>query len=146
MKTEFNVRLSTEIIFGPKKEEEIQLNYSSYVIENEVVADNPTLMLLKVFITLGVQDVSIAGFDGFSADPNENYFQKGLSMGSSLFSKEKRNEQTSVELTKLMDKIKYLPVSNPLICIFSLGGFSDYVKDNAQNCKLIGIDAMYINK
>ena len=90
----------------PKNEEDILLNYSSYVIENEVVADNPTLMLLKVFIAIGVQEVTIAGFDGFSADPNENYFQKGLSMGSSVFSKEMRNEQTSIELAKLMDKIK----------------------------------------
>ena len=42
-----------------------------------------------------------------------------------------------------MAKIKYIPASNPLICIFSLNGFTDYVKENAQNCKLITIDDMY---
>ena len=47
------------------------------------------------------------------------------------------------ELEKLMDKVKYLPVSNPVICIFSLKGFTDYVKDNAKNCKLISIEDMY---
>ena len=57
----------------------------------------------------------------------------------------KKSQFDKVEYEKLMDKIKYLPVSNPLVCIFSLSGFSDYVKENAQNCKLIGIDDMYGN-
>lgn len=55
----------------------------------------------------------------------------------------KKSQFDKVEYEKLMDKIKYLPVSNPLVCIFSLSGFSDYVRENAQNCKLIGIDDMY---
>ena len=47
------------------------------------------------------------------------------------------------EYEKLLDKAKYLPVSNPFICIFSLGGFSDYVTEHATDCLLIGIDDMY---
>ena len=47
------------------------------------------------------------------------------------------------EFKKLMDKVKYLPVRNPLICIFSLGGFSDYVRKNAGGCRLIDTDEMY---
>ncbi len=42
-----------------------------------------------------------------------------------------------------MDKIKYIPASAPIICIFSLGGFTKYVKENAGTCMLIGIDDMY---
>ncbi len=55
----------------------------------------------------------------------------------------KNTEFDKAEYEKLLEKIKYLPVSNPLICIFSLSGFSDYVKENAQGCKLVGIDEMY---
>ena len=47
------------------------------------------------------------------------------------------------EFEKLLDKVKYLPVRNPLICIFSLGGFSDYVRKNAGGCRLIDTDEMY---
>ena len=47
------------------------------------------------------------------------------------------------ELEKIMDKVRYLPVNDPVICIFSLSGFSDYVKNNAKNCKLIEIEDMY---
>ena len=57
----------------------------------------------------------------------------------------KKTQFDKTEYEKLMDKIRYLPVSNPLVCIFSLNGFTDYVRDNAKNCKLIGIDDMYGN-
>ena len=48
-----------------------------------------------------------------------------------------------VEFENLMDKIKYLPVNNPQIFIFSLSGFSDYVKQNADRCALVSIEDMY---
>lgn len=48
------------------------------------------------------------------------------------------------EFDKLLDKIKYLPVRQPEICIFSLSGFTDYVKENAGQCRLISLDEMYI--
>lgn len=47
------------------------------------------------------------------------------------------------EYEKLMEKVKYMPTADPVICIFSLGGFSDYVREKAKNCRLIGIDDMY---
>ncbi len=47
------------------------------------------------------------------------------------------------ELEKLLDKVRYLPAADPLICIFSLSGFSDYVKENASGYILIDIDSMY---
>ena len=49
----------------------------------------------------------------------------------------------TAEYEKLIDKAKYIPASNPLICVFSLGGFSDHVKEKNTVCKLIGIDDMY---
>ncbi|MDE6245603.1 MAG: hypothetical protein K2M50_08105 [Treponemataceae bacterium] len=55
----------------------------------------------------------------------------------------KNTQFDKTEYEKLLDKIKYVSASNPMICIFSLSGFSDYVKENAKNCKLIGIDDMY---
>ncbi len=55
----------------------------------------------------------------------------------------KNSQFDKSDFQNLMDKIKYLPVTNPLVCIFSLGGFSDYVKNNKGDCLLIGIDDMY---
>ncbi len=49
------------------------------------------------------------------------------------------------ELEVFMDKISYLPVTDPVICIFSLNGFTDYVKKTAVKCRLISIKDMYRN-
>ena len=48
------------------------------------------------------------------------------------------------EFEKLLNKVNYLPASEPTVCIFSLSGFTDYVKQNAGKCRLIDIDEMYI--
>ena len=47
------------------------------------------------------------------------------------------------EFENFLDKVRYIPATNPEICIFSLGGFTDHVKKNAGKCRLIDIDEMY---
>lgn len=47
------------------------------------------------------------------------------------------------EFENFLDKIRYIPATNPEIYIFSLGGFTDHVKNNAGKCRLIDIDEMY---
>lgn len=47
------------------------------------------------------------------------------------------------EFENFLDKIRYIPATNPEICVFSLGGFTDHVKKNAGKCRLIEIDEMY---
>ena len=46
----------------------------------------------------------------------------------------------------LQDKIKYIPARSPLVCIFSLGGFTDDVKDLSGDYRLISLDEMYFLK
>ena len=41
------------------------------------------------------------------------------------------------------DKVRYVSANNPIKCIFSLGGFSDYVRKNAKDCILVDINEMY---
>ena len=47
------------------------------------------------------------------------------------------------EFTRFMEKIKFLPAINPTTGIFSLSGFTNYVKENAGGCRLIDINDMY---
>ena len=68
---------------------------------------------------------------------NEN---KILLVGECKFKNEAFDK---TDLESLLDKIKYLPVTDPIICIFSLSGFTDYVKGEAKNLKLISIEDMY---
>jgi hypothetical protein len=55
----------------------------------------------------------------------------------------KNSQFDKAEYEKFLDKIKYIPANNPVVCIFSLGGFSEYVQENAKDCKLITLDDMY---
>lgn len=86
--------------------ETIQVNYSSYLAENPIVCDNPTLMLINLLVSMGVREVFIAGFDGFSSNPEDNYFAQGLSMGSSITSKVEKNKLVSDEVKELQKRIK----------------------------------------
>lgn len=86
--------------------ETIQVNYSSYLAENSIVCDNPTLMLLNLLTSMGIREVTIAGFDGFSPNPEDNYFAQGLSMGSSINSKVEKNHLVSEEVQGLQKRIK----------------------------------------
>ncbi len=47
------------------------------------------------------------------------------------------------DLQALKDKVRYISASDPVICIFSLGGFTDHVRSEAKDCILIDIEDMY---
>jgi len=48
------------------------VNYSSYVGEGRA-ADNAGTMLIRILKTIGVQEIILAGFDGFTVDSANNY-------------------------------------------------------------------------
>lgn len=89
-----------------RKNDSCCVNYSSYLSDVELVADNSTLMLLNLLIATGVEQVAVAGFDGFSTNPEKNYFKKNLSMGSSSDFKMIRNREVTKALRRLSEKIK----------------------------------------
>ena len=47
------------------------------------------------------------------------------------------------EFDDFMQKIRFFNNSSPMICLFSLSGFSEYVKENSKDVFLIDIDRMY---
>ena len=48
-----------------------------------------------------------------------------------------------MELDKLLEKARYIPASDPQICVFSLSGFTEEVIKNSASCRLISLDDMY---
>lgn len=84
---------------------ELNINYSSFLCRQDKIASDATLMLLNMLITIGIKNVYIAGFDGFSSRPDENYFEKSLSMGSLPSFKEERNESISAEIKNMQNRI-----------------------------------------
>lgn len=57
----------------PSNEAYLQTQYKELLNDAEAVKDNAGLMAIKFFMNLGVEEIYLAGFDGYSHDVRENY-------------------------------------------------------------------------
>lgn len=81
------------------------LNYSDFLVPSESLSDNVTLMSLNILYEIGIKKAYLAGHDGYSAIPEENYYNDEMIMGSSPISKINKNKLLKNELNKLGEKI-----------------------------------------
>ncbi|MCM1180018.1 MAG: aldolase catalytic domain-containing protein [Clostridium sp.] len=88
--------------------QKICVNYVSYLNSDSRISDDPTLMLINLLIAIGVRTVAIAGFDGFSANPDDNYFEPGLSLGSNIMTKMHKNEVIKDNISKIREQIELI--------------------------------------
>ena len=79
----------------------MRVNYASYLGEKDLIADNPTLMLIRLLESIGIKRVAVAGFDGYSASAEDNYFDPSLALGSSIAVKMRKNELIRNEVKEL---------------------------------------------
>jgi 4-hydroxy 2-oxovalerate aldolase len=84
----------------------LQVRYKDLLNKVESVEDNAGLMLAKLLIQLGVKKILIAGMDGYSVNPDENYADQRMNFYTEKELAEKKNAgMISVlrELTKSVD-------------------------------------------
>lgn len=63
----------------PSTDVYLQAKYKDLLNGWETVRDNAGMMLIKLLITLGAGKILLAGFDGYSVDPESNFADKGMS-------------------------------------------------------------------
>jgi 4-hydroxy 2-oxovalerate aldolase len=68
----------TSNITTQKSTNMIIVNYSDYLNSDAVISDNAGLMLLNMFHKIGIQNIILAGFDGFNLNNSNNYFNETL--------------------------------------------------------------------
>lgn len=73
-----NKVIVTSNIQAETSEKVIKINYSDYLNEDSTIVDNSGIMALNLLQKLGVTEVSLAGFDGFSINRMENYYTEDL--------------------------------------------------------------------
>lgn len=56
------------------------IDYLSYINENPLITDNAGLMCVNFLRSIGVKKITLAGFDGFSPNQVENYFDASMYM------------------------------------------------------------------
>ncbi len=101
-----NLVLTSNIMEWPSKAKTIFLNYSSYLIGNGLITDNPVLMFIKMLITIGIGDVYLAGFDGYSSLTADNYYDPSLAVGTSIESKLQKNRLIASAVHELSQNIQ----------------------------------------
>ncbi|MGB4415277.1 MAG: aldolase catalytic domain-containing protein [Paludibacter sp.] len=57
---------------------DINLDYESLIDRDAVFIDNSFIMALKVMMKIGVKDVALAGFDGYSLSKESDYFSSKM--------------------------------------------------------------------
>lgn len=79
------------------------LNYNDLVNCVDEVSDTSVLMFLKLLTNIGINDVYIAGFDGFSVDGIQNYFERDFMFEANMEKYEKKNKAISTVLRQMND-------------------------------------------
>ena len=67
------------------------LNYAKWIEVDERTHDSSAVIAMNLLVACGVNEVMLAGFDGFSVDINENYFDPNMRHPVSAEQVEKRN-------------------------------------------------------
>jgi 4-hydroxy 2-oxovalerate aldolase len=65
--------ICTSNVSESNKKIDYRFNFNSLIIADELIRDNPVLMLIKILVKMKFSKVFIAGFDGYVADDNQNY-------------------------------------------------------------------------
>lgn len=65
-------------------EKTLTVNYGDYITDDPIITDNSGIMLLNLMQKLGVKDVALAGFDGFTVNRMDNYYSDSLVNSASL--------------------------------------------------------------
>lgn len=74
------------------KDNVLVVNYSSWIDIDERTHDSSSVIALNLLKSCGVKDILLAGFDGFSVNINENYYDPNLRHPVTLEQQERRNQ------------------------------------------------------
>lgn len=88
-----------------------KINYARLIDEKAEFPDNSMMMLIRLLLNLGVTDIALAGFDGYTAD-SLNYFDKNMEYS---FVKEKAdylNKSGKQFLSEVSDQVNVTFVTN----------------------------------
>ena len=86
------------------RQKDYVVNFASYASKNPDIIDNSVLMLLRLLIAAGVNEVKIAGMDGYNSSTGTQYYDAQLEFDFSKQAKN-RNEQISAELKNMSGRI-----------------------------------------
>ena len=95
----------TSNIINDSSDDVYVVDYSSYTNEEQCISDNAGLMCINFLKKIGVKEVVLAGFDGFSQNENENFYDSSMAMSVESERLMRMNTATSKKLKQLNSQI-----------------------------------------
>ena len=88
----------------------LKIKYANYLNDIEHVEDNALLMLIKFLIKIGVENIILAGIDGYSKDSEKNYANDRMKLVTSKETLDGMNSGINYMLNKYSEQcsIKFL--------------------------------------
>lgn len=77
------------------------VDYSGYINEEQCIADNAGLMCMNLMKKLGVTHLLLAGFDGFAASREDNYFSQSMQIDVEAERLQRMNVATAAKIRQL---------------------------------------------
>ena len=87
-------------------EEQLVINYSDYLSQNPIISDNAGLILLHFLCKINVKEVNLVGFDGFSMNGLENYYDSEFTNSTEYENLIEKTNAIADEIKKLSNKMK----------------------------------------
>ena len=95
--------VATSNILTESKDNVCVVDYSSYLCEEQCIADNAGLMCMNLLKQLGVSDLLLCGFDGFSKDIDDNFYEQSLQLNV----EQERLKQMNIAMKQKIHQLQY---------------------------------------
>lgn len=87
---------------------DFRFNFAELHFAEKSISDNPVLMLLRILSKIGITDVLVAGFDGYSKDDKSNYYKEYVDLLFCGDDVQKRNEIIKAEFSKIDIELNFI--------------------------------------
>lgn len=95
------------------------IDYKKWIIEDDEIQDASGVLVLNLLKHCEVKKIVMAGFDGFSGDVNDNYYDKNMRISMNSYEAEVRNEFYTRYISELKKyvSVEFLTPSlyNPMV-------------------------------
>ena len=115
-RSEEKVILTSNILSDSVSDYEFAFNYKTLIKMGWANFDSSMILLLRLLLSMGCKKISLAGFDGFSGDRTDNYYDPALATNVrkddlALLTKENQEMLTDLSLEYPDSKIRFFTSS-----------------------------------
>lgn len=89
-------------------------NYASLLDEDALIVDNPMIMLIKILDKIGVNEIALAGFDGYVERESANYINSDMEHSFSRSKAKEINQDVRESIERLHTSSKLYYVTDSL--------------------------------